>query len=49
MYEEILVSKIEPGWNKKIKGTHTFNFNKNIIVVDASPLKKRFSLSLFKN
>lgn len=49
VYEEILVSKIEPGWNKKIKGTHTFNFNSNIIVVDASPLKKRFSLSLFKN
>jgi hypothetical protein len=48
-YEEILVSKVEPGWNKEIIGTHTFNFNKQIIVIDASPLKKRLNLSLFRN
>ena len=48
-YEEILVLKVEPDWDKKLIGTHTFNFDDNITVVDASPRRRRVQLSLFKN
>jgi len=41
-YEEIQISKVEPDWDRKIIGTHTINFNNNIVVIDASPLRKRF-------
>jgi hypothetical protein len=43
-YEEINVSKVEANWSNKLIGTHTFNFNNKITVIDASPLKKRISL-----
>lgn len=43
-YEEILVSKVEADWSSKIIGTHTFNFNNKVTVIDASPLKKRIRL-----
>jgi hypothetical protein len=33
-YEEILVSKVEANWNKKLKGTHTFNFDQNFTIID---------------
>jgi hypothetical protein len=33
-YIEDPVSVIEPKWDKNIKGTHTFNFNDNITVID---------------
>jgi len=33
-YEEVLVKKIEPTWNKKLKGTHTYNFDDKVIVMD---------------
>ncbi len=48
-YEEILVSKVEPDWNSGLIGTHTFNFNDNITVIDASPVRKRIRFSQFKN
>jgi len=48
-YEEIPFLKVEPGWKKEIVGTHTFNFNNNIFVIDASPLKKRFGFNLLKS
>jgi hypothetical protein len=41
-YKEVLISKVEPNWDKTLVGTHTFNFDENIIVIDASPLRKRF-------
>lgn len=40
-YEEILISKVEPHWDRTLVGTHTFNFSDNISVIDASPLRKR--------
>ena len=40
-YEEILVSKVEPSWDNKLKGTHTFNFDKNITIIDAYSYRRR--------
>jgi hypothetical protein len=40
-YEEILVEKIVPKWNKILRGTHTFNFDKNITVIDAYSYRRR--------
>lgn len=40
-YEEVLISKTEPNWNKKIKGIHTYNFDDKIIVMDAFSLRSR--------
>ena len=34
-YREISVEKIAPLWSKKICAVHTFDFNKDYIVVDA--------------
>jgi hypothetical protein len=34
-YEEILITKVTPEWDSKLLGTHTFNFDDNIIVIDA--------------
>jgi hypothetical protein len=42
-YEETLISKVEPSWDNKLKGCHTFNFDNNIIVIDAYSLRKRIS------
>jgi len=42
-YEEIPIKKIEPNWNKKVKGTHTYNFNDKIIVMDAFTERKRIN------
>jgi hypothetical protein len=33
-YSEKVVSEILPDWDKRLKGLHTFNFNKNISVSD---------------
>ena len=35
MYEEVLVNKTEPTWDKRVKGIHTFNFDDKITVMDA--------------
>jgi hypothetical protein len=48
-YEEILILKVEPNWDRKLIGTHTFNFDDNITVIDASPRRKRIQLRLLKN
>lgn len=40
-YEEILISKVEPKWDNKLKGTHTFNFDKNITIIDAYSYRRR--------
>jgi hypothetical protein len=45
-YEEVLLSKIEPNWNRKIIGTHTFNFDKFISVMDVYSQGKRISFGL---
>lgn len=48
-YEEILISKVKPDWDRKLAGTHTFNFDSNISVIDASPRRKRTGKYLFKH
>jgi hypothetical protein len=40
-YSENLIQKIEPDWDKKIKGVHTLNFDKNIILMDAYRHKRK--------
>lgn len=42
-YEEELIKKIEPTWDKKIIGTHTYNFNEKIIVMDVFSERRRFT------
>jgi hypothetical protein len=41
-FEEILISKTEADWDPKLKGTHTFNFDEDILVTDAFTVDKRF-------
>ncbi len=41
-YEEVLVNSIEPNWDKKIIGTHTFNFEKDLTVIDALTMRNKF-------
>lgn len=41
-YEESLIQKLEPTWNKHIKGIHTSNFSDKISVVDAFSFRNRF-------
>jgi hypothetical protein len=40
-YSENLIVKIEPDWDKEIKGVHTLNFDKNIILMDAYRYKRK--------
>jgi hypothetical protein len=42
-YEEVLISKTEPTWDKKIIGIHTYNFNDNITVMDAFSFRRRIT------
>jgi len=34
-YNEVLVKKVEPTLSNRLKGTHTYNFNDEVIVMDA--------------
>lgn len=40
-YEEVMISKTEPLWDKRIKGIHTYNFNEKIIIMDAFSFRNR--------
>lgn len=42
-YEEELISKTEPIWDKNIKGIHTYNFNEKISVIDAFSFRNRIT------
>lgn len=44
-YEEMLVTKVEPDWDKRLVGMHTFNHDNNIIVLDACTRRKRFDFN----
>jgi hypothetical protein len=44
-YSERVLSKIEPSWDKKLKGTHTFNFDKDFTIIDVYSFRKRLSVS----
>ncbi len=41
-YHEKLISKTEANWDPELKGTHTFNFDRNFTIIDAYSFKKRF-------
>jgi hypothetical protein len=43
-YEENLVTKVEPDWDKRLVGMHTFSLDKNIMVLDACTRRRRFNL-----
>lgn len=43
-YEEVLISKTKADWEPGLKGTHTFNFSNNFIIIDAYRFGKRFNL-----
>lgn len=40
-YEERIVSKVEPHWDKEIIGTHTFNRTENLHIIDAIFRRRR--------
>ena len=40
-FEERQVLKVNPDWKKDLKGTHTFNFDKNFTIIDAYTLRRR--------
>jgi hypothetical protein len=40
-YEEELLVKVEPSWDNKLKGMHTFNFDKNFTIIDAYSYRRR--------
>ncbi len=41
-FEEVLILRKEADWDSRLKGTHTFNFDKDMLVVDAFTIEKRF-------
>jgi hypothetical protein len=44
-YNEAVLYKVEPVWNKKLKGTHTFNFDKDFTIIDVYSFRKRISIN----
>jgi len=43
-YEETLVAEIKPVWDKKLKGVHTLNSDKDFTVIDGYSFRRRFSI-----
>jgi hypothetical protein len=43
-YEEKLILKVEPEWNKRLKGSHTFNFDNNFTIIDTYAYRSRISV-----
>ena len=41
-YKEIEIGSIEPNWEEKVKGVHTFNCNENFTIIDAIIRRRRF-------
>jgi hypothetical protein len=41
-YAEIVISKTEANWMPGLQGTHTYNFDKSVTVIDAYRYFKRF-------
>jgi hypothetical protein len=40
-YEESLLTEVKPSWDRKLRGTHTFNFDKDFTVIDVYSFRKR--------
>jgi hypothetical protein len=45
-YEETLFSRAEPSWDKNLKGSHTYNFDKDFTVLDIYSFRKRIRINL---
>ncbi len=43
-YEETLISEVKPVWDKKLKGTHTLNFDTGFTIIDAYSYRSRLSI-----
>ena len=41
-YEEKNVKKVKPEWGENLMGTHTFNFDGGLTIIDVYKLRKRF-------
>lgn len=42
-YDETMLYEVEPVWDKKLKGTHTLNFDKDFTIIDVYSFRKRIS------
>ena len=40
-YKEVSVRKVEPDWDERLKGTHTFNFDDSFTVIDVYSYRRR--------
>lgn len=43
-YEEKLITEIKPVWDKKLRGTHTLNSDKDFTVIDTYSYRSRWSI-----
>lgn len=43
-YEEFVISEVKPSWDKKLRGTHTLNFDKDFTVIDVYSFRKRIRI-----
>ena len=41
-YREEIQYRLEPGWNRRIRGVHTYNHAQNLIVIDGKSRRFRF-------
>lgn len=42
-YDEVLIKEIKPEWDPKLKGVHTINSDKDMIIIDTYKFHKRLS------
>ena len=40
-YEESVITEVKPLWDKKLRGTHTLNFDRDFTVIDVYSFRKR--------
>jgi hypothetical protein len=43
-YDEVLIKEIKPDWDPKLKGLHTINSDKDMIIIDTYKFHRRISL-----
>ncbi len=43
-YNEVLLKEIKPDWDPKLKGVHTINSDKDMIIIDTYKFHKRISV-----
>ena len=43
-YNETMLYEVEPVWDKKLKGTHTLNFDKDFTIIDVYSFRKRLKV-----